>query len=225
MLRKIKLITLALATIMVANISMTAMAAGYTAEEGSTTPDEAGPGLKITSDTIQSHPSAGGNPDKYAGVAGSGFDNVQKKVDVKATFTAGTTTNVVAAALDTTTINLDYKHPTLIWDPVELKYVQTDTGEGAVGWTTPTATVTITNYSDIPLYGIAKVESKLTGAATLTLDETSAFTLDKAGYGEATGTQALQITGEGIVHDISLTGSQSIGTLTIKLQKNGPATF
>ena len=222
MLRKNKLITLALATVMVASMSMTAMAETYIPSAG-TQGDK-----NFTLDSETSHDKSNdGIADTAAGIA---LDDAEhsKTIEIQGQSTGGEVKNVIAASINNPTLTFTYTYPNLIWDPVKLKYVSQEGQKEDPAWTQTDELVTITNYSDVKLYGKASIVNE-TGFDKLTWGVIDPFELGSAAqnYNESDKTGGAATTYQfNIVANGNLpknTDLKKIATLTVTLTTTAPA--
>lgn len=136
-----------------------------------------------------------------AAITGSNGEKVGQEatVEVKVkTGGAGDITHVYAVTYSTTELNFVYgQGSSVIWNPETLQYETI--GATGDGWTTDEQTITVTNYSDLPVKVEATVQNKTD--AGVTINPGAALELDSAA--PASGTAG--------------TGAAKSGTITVTL--------
>lgn len=170
------------------------------------------------------------------GSLGAGSTIGTGSVDVEiSTGEASTKTNVYAVSIDTTKLSFSYGSATsYIWNPEEQKYVIVKETGSSDGWTSSTPTITITNYSDLPI----DVEAFFQREAGITDEITASFadsdqdakTDSKLSLAAAVTTDSLKETGIPKVgaFTVALSGTPSVpyaneklGTITLTIKVPG----
>ena len=197
-MKKVLATTLALA--MLLGTTTVAKAAGYAEESDNVTYNE---GTTANTDY-------GGGVQKGELTNGSTIGT--GSVDVKITTgNASTTTNVYAVSIDKTELSFSYGSDTsYIWNPEEQKYVIV-TGSGTSNeWSSTASTITITNYSDLPI----DVEASFQKEADITDEITVSFTDSDT---DTTNDSKLSIATAVTTGNLGKTGNPKSGTFTITL--------
>lgn len=207
-----KLLSIILATSMVCALSVNASAADYVP----------GAETNITGDTIISNNNVTSDniADRKAGQDSNSFSSAAKNdIAVQANISAGAVKHVIAVSVDKTTLTYSYTLASKVWDPVLLKYV--DSEAGSATWTDQT--ITVTNYSDVGV-SIKATYDNTAGDTTVTgrFKEGETQTIASA-YNESSGSKAstatytLQLNGQ--PHTVSANPTYSLGTISMVVTK------
>lgn len=197
-MKKVLVSTLALA--MLLGATTVANAAGYT--DGSSH-------VTYNSEKATANTDYGGGVQKGSLTEGDTIGT--GSVDVKiSTGNASTTTNVYAVSIDTTNLSFSYGGATsYIWNPEEQKYVIVKETGTSGEWSSSASTITITNYSDLPIDVEATFQKVEDIADNFTVSFTDTYQDTTDGK---LSLEAAVTTGE-----LSATGTPKVGTFTVAL--------
>lgn len=129
----------------------------------------------------------------------------------------GKTTNVYAISYEASELVFTYGAGTsYIWNPEELKYEVV--GNGPTDWTSNNSTITVKNYSDLPV----DVEPSFTKDQGVTEAVNATFTPNASGVDGSTAGQTLKLNAAVTTGNTTATGTVRTGTIGVEF--NGTLT-
>lgn len=211
-----RVLTLFLALAMLAGVmTISAGAAGYAGDDGS----------NVTYVTAADNTAHGGGRQQGNLAAGQtiGTSEIPVKVQIaKAT----STTSVYAVSVDKTELSFTYGSQTsYVWNPEKLQYDVVTSGSNT--WDPASQTITVTNYSDLPIDVTADYnqEANYTGlTASFSSSDTQTGTLKLATASKGLGqigeavTGTFEVTMSGTITTAIGTDPVKVGTITLTIK-------